>query len=551
MSDYFLNKIYDSLLSKKPVPKKPEPIVEKKETFKPLSKVYEVLIREANNHTAIYGKEGVPADPSKAPDYSNLGLQPLGIASTKMVQRIQQQVGMESGNVEQDITNVLKHGNLPANDEDLQLFVREQFIKANLKSPKQFLEYILKQNGVFEVPVSEKNVFDCIQLTLEGLNTFKDEFDKIKPLLKAFLMKQFRASTNVGSGELFFSVFSNAQVAGAKQTKTGETIEDGGGKSGDLRIGSNLVEVKATTQSGARLGGDGIANDALDEVPNLLTNISSAYKERGVYEKDIISKIITDLENISSQDLNNPEVFNQTKQQVENILRKANLSTIKRKDINKFNIAAQKGITFLGQPTTVDYEPAKQQPNKPSRLPSFIERFKSHLKGLLQERETELQQRQQQGQKFYTNYLDILLHDSINFIRVNQANLNVQNLYETLIQILMLVRNEKKAGAQLESQLKSIFPNTESIYKFTQTRENCNKLVGAIHLYCYSIITKPSHYLLLNTLAETNNSLIFKTPESLEATINFLNSTPQVSFDTRVDDKKTKRATSVNIEYYP
>ena len=44
MSDYLLNKIYDSLLSNKPVPKKPEPIVEKKKTFKSLSKVYEVLV---------------------------------------------------------------------------------------------------------------------------------------------------------------------------------------------------------------------------------------------------------------------------------------------------------------------------------------------------------------------------------------------------------------------------------------------------------------------------------------------------------------------------
>jgi hypothetical protein len=46
MSDYFLNKIYDSLLSNKPVPKKPEPIVEKKESFKPLSNVYETVIQQ-------------------------------------------------------------------------------------------------------------------------------------------------------------------------------------------------------------------------------------------------------------------------------------------------------------------------------------------------------------------------------------------------------------------------------------------------------------------------------------------------------------------------
>ena len=46
MSDYFLNKIYDSLLSNKPVPKKP--IVEKKDIkkFKPLSSVYSLIYEQ-------------------------------------------------------------------------------------------------------------------------------------------------------------------------------------------------------------------------------------------------------------------------------------------------------------------------------------------------------------------------------------------------------------------------------------------------------------------------------------------------------------------------
>jgi hypothetical protein len=43
MSDYFLNKIYDSLISKKPVPKKPEPIVEKKKTHKTLTESYQLV----------------------------------------------------------------------------------------------------------------------------------------------------------------------------------------------------------------------------------------------------------------------------------------------------------------------------------------------------------------------------------------------------------------------------------------------------------------------------------------------------------------------------
>jgi hypothetical protein len=66
MSDYFLNKIYDSLLSKKPVPKKPEPIVEKKETFKPLSKVYTLMYEEdlqGQLFTTVKGKDGPREEP--------------------------------------------------------------------------------------------------------------------------------------------------------------------------------------------------------------------------------------------------------------------------------------------------------------------------------------------------------------------------------------------------------------------------------------------------------------------------------------------------------
>ena len=46
MSDYFLNKIYDSLLSKKTVPKKPEPIVEKKEETKTLQESYQLMYKK-------------------------------------------------------------------------------------------------------------------------------------------------------------------------------------------------------------------------------------------------------------------------------------------------------------------------------------------------------------------------------------------------------------------------------------------------------------------------------------------------------------------------
>jgi len=66
MSDYFLNKIYDSLLSNKPVPKKPEPIVEKKETFKSLSKIYTSLYEQdlqGQLFKTVKGEEGPREEP--------------------------------------------------------------------------------------------------------------------------------------------------------------------------------------------------------------------------------------------------------------------------------------------------------------------------------------------------------------------------------------------------------------------------------------------------------------------------------------------------------
>jgi hypothetical protein len=93
MSDYFLNKIYDSLLNKKPVPKKPEPIVEKKESFKPLSKVYEVLVREKVEHVAIYGsKEDV--DPYNVPQHPELDS--LGVVPKNVVDNIKKEIKKET-----------------------------------------------------------------------------------------------------------------------------------------------------------------------------------------------------------------------------------------------------------------------------------------------------------------------------------------------------------------------------------------------------------------------------------------------------------------------
>jgi hypothetical protein len=76
MSDYFLNKIYDSLISKKPVPKKLEPIVEKK-NLKTLSESYQ-LVKERSKASIV--KDIVDVAPELKPGAGKKGevrLQPV------------------------------------------------------------------------------------------------------------------------------------------------------------------------------------------------------------------------------------------------------------------------------------------------------------------------------------------------------------------------------------------------------------------------------------------------------------------------------------------
>jgi hypothetical protein len=567
MSDYFLNKIYDSLLSKKPVPKKPEPIVEKKEAFKPLSKVYEILVREKVDHRAIYGSEEL-VDPKAVP--SKPGLQTLGAVSDRMYRKITQQVRAETGDLDKSIKDLFKIANLPEKVHD---FVKEKMISSDLSRPEEFINLLIQKKkdgkGLFEVPTG---AFNSIQLALIGLGEyFQNEKREITTFLSSLLKdKPSMAATAVGAGELFFSMVTNAQVAGGATKE--EDVDESGQKSGDLQIPNlGLVEAKATGMSGgkkkkisgARLGGDGSANDSLDLIPQFLQKISSGYVERGSFEKQILEKIINYLRNIPDDKLNDPNAFVKASQDIKNYLQKAELSKIGR-DINKFNslknaynipITLNSLVNFSSQTDETDkkkkesWNILKNQKNLTKGIP-FIKRYLNYLQELLNYRDKEIAQAQQQGQKLQTNYLDILLYDAVNFIRKNQTPDQALN---SLIEVMVLLRNQKTTESQLKQQLQSTFTRAETIYNLTKNRNECNKLIGAIHLYCYSVITKPAYYLLLNTVdgfESKNNCLIFKTPSSLQEAFEVANR-PGIQFNTRVDTGKTIIAKSVNIEYYP
>ena len=209
MSDYLLNKIYDSLLSNKPVSKKPEPIVEKKKTFKTLSQIlderYEVMFKK-DTDSEFTKMEVDDAQFQKAYRY-------LQVTDTELQEAIKEL--MASG--------LVKH--------HIQMIERLVFAHDN---PKNFYNAI-KNKVTIEELLQHTDIVTFIS----------NRFNLSKEVIADLLTFVPPGTPSLGKGEIFFILF----VQGASK---GQKIEDGTSQSGDVIINGQEYELKGT---GARIKG--------------------------------------------------------------------------------------------------------------------------------------------------------------------------------------------------------------------------------------------------------------------------------------------------------
>lgn len=209
MSDYFLNKIYDSLLSKKPVPKKPEPIVEKKKAFKPISEIL-------NERYQIKFKK------HDEPEYTEIevsdaqfrqAFRHLQVAETQIDQYIQEitKTGLNEKQVREVLRLVFSH------DNPSDFF--------NVFQNKMTIEEYLQQKDIISYTV---NRYKLDRALVSDLLTFE-------PATKP----------STGKGEVFMMLF----VQGARK---GSTSEQQGSESGDIVVDGVEYEIKG---SNARIRG--------------------------------------------------------------------------------------------------------------------------------------------------------------------------------------------------------------------------------------------------------------------------------------------------------
>lgn len=268
MSDYFLNKIYDSLLSNKPVPEKPKPIVEKKESFKPLAKVYEILVREKVEHVAIYGsREDV--DPYNIPQHPNLDT--LGVVPKNVVDNIRKEIKKETKfkseegeetTVAQILDNILQSKAWSQGFKDykhvlsrvIQSFTQKEVIFNEIIKYPRFAK---QSNNPFREKLlqSPQQVIKINEIIPTWFNDFFEDKQGID-VVNALCDIVFQIGTiSVGPGELALTLLSDARK----------------GDKGDLYFDAGNVDVELKGSDG-RFGGDGYSHTSTANELNRILN---------------------------------------------------------------------------------------------------------------------------------------------------------------------------------------------------------------------------------------------------------------------------------------
>ena len=257
MSDYFLNKIYDSLLSNKPIPKKP--IVEKKEAkkFESLSNVYyRVLVEQITEDTDILMQQEPTGDVEEYKVSDEL--------ARKIKKDIKREVGVETetgkATIDQMFDSILdvkgwKKGNPEYNsvlNQTIQAFDLGDIVPSEIsKYPKLVAE---KNNPVEQsLLTTPYTVFALQNLVPTWFSNFFEDKNGL-PTATALWNIRFKQKANVGKLELLLTL-----ISGGRKGDVGDVHFDGFGE----------VEVKG---SDARMGGDGFAhNHTSEELDRILS----------------------------------------------------------------------------------------------------------------------------------------------------------------------------------------------------------------------------------------------------------------------------------------
>jgi hypothetical protein len=259
MSDYFLNRIYDSLLNKKPAPKKPKNLNEKKEISAPATlqqAYYRIRVEQINEATDILMQQEPSGDVEEFKVSDDL--------AKKIKKDIKKEVGVETETgkttIDQLFDSILdskgwKKGNPEYNSvfqQTIQAFDLGDIVSANIS---KYGKLVAEKNNPTEQSLltSPYTVFSLQNLIPSWFNEFFEDKNGL-PTATALWDIRFKQKVAVGKLELLLTLLSSGRK----------------GDVGDVLFNSfGEVEVKGTN---ARMGGDGFAhNYTAEELDKILS----------------------------------------------------------------------------------------------------------------------------------------------------------------------------------------------------------------------------------------------------------------------------------------
>lgn len=506
-----------------------------------LSDMYKV-VRE-NQNVALFSQE--IADPSIPPDGPNSSAKMIGIAPKEYADRIERETQLNpvvgSGGKREDILeNVIKQKvgiSHPRFVKEVKSSLKSILIDSGYEHVGALMRHILSNNGLFSL--FESNEYNVID---KAISNIPEEYASghVQNMFKAIYNNttQF-GNTNIGPGELFLSMFSDAKVSNNSK-------EDGksGTKSGDLIVDNQVVEVKSTR---GRFGGDRYCLHAFQNTQKALQGIYKAGKSLDKDRRHGVEKLLLELKHIRED--NRIRVEEKIPKFIEyytnfiNSLHRQNkgpFQTILDKFKNGVESNKETSFTFETQ-VNANYAPSK-------RVSSGLSVYELLYKSIQSLRKERGDIASAQTLKFDSR-LDNILSNAFDSIAEGNPNISI----DMLVDVITFVNNyepnnmKSRTGYDIKQDLKqTIGSNVSEIISMSVSE--IEVLVGAMHLCSYSNYTEFDKLILINK--ETGGSISTDAPKTISAAINFL-SNPSIKIEASIDNPegKTPIGFSVLINY--
>jgi hypothetical protein len=457
-------------------------------------------------------------------------LRPLGIADNVYANKLVLDTKFENDHARDLLLDIVskKIGLKDTKDKnkvrDLSSFLRRIFVDYGVENSIGLLFKSLNNNGIFKI--NEDSEYNASKKVISGIQDIFSNDDllcRLKDVMNVLIRETPNlASTNIGPGELFFALFSEAKLAGAF---------DKGGKVGDLQVMSDEgkiinYELKSTL---ARFGGDRTIVNGPEKIKNILgTFKAEAPKLDRLYE--ILTELEYELDLYKESNFIPYEYFYSLFQSKHSQIHRTVRSYIEGL-ITFVELSNYKNYVN-GMHTMVDSRGDASDSKRKKLTPLY-----NHISSIIKKRKDSIlcAKKNIQDAGFSSNLVDNI-YSSFKALTQTELYCNEDTIIELLLACNSYDENNllKKSGNfDIRNNLKEYLFKTKTVSDvINSSYEDLEKLIGSMHLVSYANDKQFDKLLMLGV--KSKNVIVFDSPKTFEKAYGIMNH-KDIKIDPTVD----------------